>query len=191
MRPHGSICSDWFEVEQRLRQGCVLSPLVSQHIFCSRAADLQRFSEDTVIFAQLVHLKEMRTSMDYAHRAVSGMLYMNVICIASQSPQGLAKMMEAIVEVPRAVALTVLVKKAETMYIPSPQTPWTIVRVELARKNYEQVSPFTYMRGTVTKTPGMPVVSPREPTLAESAPDDNSVSSTISRKWRSPSRSEW
>ena len=42
------------------------------------------------------------------------MLYTDDACIVSRSPQGLAKMMEVIVEVCRVVALTVLAKKTET-----------------------------------------------------------------------------
>ena len=37
--------------------------------------------------------------MEYVHRAVWGMLYADDACIVSRSPQGLAKMMEVIVEV--------------------------------------------------------------------------------------------
>ena len=66
---------------------------------------LQIFSEDTVILAELVHLKEPPTStrpesaMDYVRRAVWGMLYANDASIVSRSPQGLVKMMEVIVEI--------------------------------------------------------------------------------------------
>ena len=66
---------------------------------------LQRFSEDAVILAELVPLKGPPTSMepepamDYVRRAVRGMLYAENACIVSRSPQGLAKMMEVIVEV--------------------------------------------------------------------------------------------
>ena len=44
-----------------------------------------------------------------------GMLYADDACIVSRSLQGLAKMMEVIVEVCRAFALTVSAKKTETM----------------------------------------------------------------------------
>ena len=70
------------------------------------AVVLQRFSKDAVILAELVHLKELRTSMgpepamDYDDcRAVLCMMYLDDACIVSQLPQGLAKMMELIVEV--------------------------------------------------------------------------------------------
>ena len=71
---------------------------------------LQRFSEDTVILAELVHLKELPTSMgpeptlDYVRRAVCGMLNADNACRVSRSPQGLAKMMEVIVKVCQAFA---------------------------------------------------------------------------------------
>ena len=80
---------------------------------------LQRFSEETVILAELVHLKEPpmgpEPAMDYVHRAVWGMLYADDACIVSRSPQGLAKMMEVIVKVCRVFALTVSAKKTESM----------------------------------------------------------------------------
>ena len=69
---------------------------------------LQRFREDTVILAGLVHSRELPTSMkplltmDYVRRAVWGMLYVDYACIVLRSPQGLAKTMKVIVEVCRA-----------------------------------------------------------------------------------------
>ena len=78
---------------------------------------LQRFSEDPAILAELVHQKEPRTSMgpepamNYVRRTVWGMLYADDACIVSRSLQGLAKIMEVIVEVCRAFALTVSAKK--------------------------------------------------------------------------------
>ena len=81
-------------------------PAVVQHLLHSRAERcLQIFSEDPAILAELVHLKEYSTSMepepamDYDRRAVWGMLYADGACIVSRSSQGLAKMMEDIVEV--------------------------------------------------------------------------------------------
>ena len=65
-------------MEQRLRQGYVLSMLLFNIFFAAVLTDvLQRFSEDTVIFAELVHLEEPPTTwmepepaMDYVSRTV-------------------------------------------------------------------------------------------------------------------------
>ena len=168
MRPDDGVCSDWFEVEQGLGPGCVVSPLLF-NIFFAVVLNvvLQRFSEEPAILAKLVHLKEPSTSMgpdpamDYVRRAVWGMLYADDVCIVSQSPQGLAKMMGVIVKVCRAFALTVSAKKTETMCMPPPCTPRTMVRIEAAGQIYRQVQSFTYLGGAVTDTPDMSVETAR------------------------------
>ena len=100
----------------------MLSPLLFNIFFTVLLnVVLQRFSEDPTILAELVHLKEPSTSMgpepamDYVRRAVWGMLYADDARKVLRSPQGLAKMMEVIVEVCRPFALTVSAKKTETM----------------------------------------------------------------------------
>ena len=85
------------------------------------------------------------------------MLYADDACIVSRSLQGLAKMMEVIVEVCRAFALTVSAKKTQTMCILPPCTPRTMVRVEAAGQIYKQVQSFTYLGGAMTETPDMSV----------------------------------
>ena len=164
VRPDDGVCSDWFEVEQGLRQGCVLSPLLFKIFFAAvLTVVLQRFREEPAILAELVHLKEPPTSMgpepamDYVRRAVWGMPYADDACIVSRSPQGLAKMMEVIVEVCRVFALTVPAKKTETMCMPPPRTPRTLVQIKAAGQTYKRVQFFTYLGGAVTEVPDMSV----------------------------------
>ena len=66
-------------------------------------------------------------------------------------------MMEVVVEVCRAFALIVSAKKTETMCMPLPRTPRTMVQVEAAGKTYKQVQSFTYLGGAVAEVPDMSV----------------------------------
>ena len=124
---------------------------------------VQRFSEDTAILAELAHLKEPPTSvgpepaMEYVCRAVWSMLYADNTCIDSRTPQGLAKIIEVIVQVFRYFTLTVSAKKIEAMCMPSPRKSWAMTRVEAAGKIYKQGPFVTYSTGAVTKTPDMSV----------------------------------
>ena len=142
----------------------MLSPLLFNIFFTAvLTVVLQRFSEEPAIPAELVHLKEPPTSMgpepamDYVRRAVWGMLYADDACIVSQSPQGFAKMMEVIVEVCRAFALTVSAKKTKIMCMPPPRTPRTMVQIEAAGQTYKQVQSFVYLGGAMSEVPDMSV----------------------------------
>ena len=139
----------------------MLSPLLFNIFAAVLNVILQRFSEESAILAELVHPKEPSTSMgpepamDYVRHAVWGMLYADAACIVSRSSQGLAKMMEVIVKVCRAFALTVSAKKTETMCMSPPRTTRTMVRIEAAGQIYKQVQSFAYLGGAVTEAPDM------------------------------------
>ena len=123
-------------------------PIRAMHIFAAVLTVVsQRFSEDTVILAGLVHLKEQPTSMepeptmDYIRRVVWGMMYQYAdnACIDSRSSRELAKTLEVIVEVCRTFALTMPEKKTETFCMPPPRAPRTLKRVEATVQIYKQV----------------------------------------------------
>ena len=152
-------CSEWFEVAQGLRQGCVLSPLLFNVLFAAILfVVLERFSKDTGILADLIHLQEQpskvdpETALECVRRAIWGMLYTDDACIVSRSPRGLARMMAVFVEVFDTFGLTISESKTETMCMPIPRAPATKIVFNATGQQYRQTTSLTYLGGTVNKT---------------------------------------
>ena len=111
--------SEWFDVTQGLRQGCVLSSLLSNVSFAAAIhAVLVRFSEVPDILRDLVHLEEDLGEdgvevepLACMRRSVWGMLYADDVGIVYKSAEGLAKMMTVIVTVFEAPGLTACPKR--------------------------------------------------------------------------------
>ena len=162
--------SEWFEVTQGLRQGCVLSPLLFNIFFAFAAVIevvLQRFSEDDTILENLVFLDEGsgggpdETLLDRVRRAVWRMLYTDEAGIVSRSPAGQARMMTVIVEVFGAFGLTVSEKKTETLLMrtrekaqqpgETPTPPLPALEFAAAGQKYHQVHQFVYLGGLITE----------------------------------------
>ena len=125
-------CSEWFEVAQGLRQGCVLSPLLFNVFFAAMLlVELERFSKDAGILADLIHLQEQQskvgseTGLECVRRAIWVMLYADYACIVSWSPRRLGRMMAVFVEVFGIFGLTISESKTETMCMPIPRAPAT------------------------------------------------------------------
>ena len=155
-------CSEWFEVAQGLRQGCVLSPLLFNVFFAAiLRIVLERFSKDAGILADLVHLHEQpskvgpETALECVRRALWGMLYADDACIVSRSTRGLGRMMAVLVEVFGAFGLTISESKTETMCMPIPHAPATKIVFNATGQQYRQTTSFTYLGGTVTEMPNL------------------------------------
>ena len=150
--------SDWFEVTQGLRQGCVISLLLFNAFFAAATeAVLVRFSEDDTILKDLVYLEEEAgvgagTPLERARRAVWGMLYADDAGVVSRSREGLTRMMTTIVEVFGKFGLTVSEKKTETLLMRAPEKqpkkggpPPPPLVLEAAGQKYAQTAQFRYL----------------------------------------------
>ena len=150
VRSDNGRCSEWFEVAQGLRQGCVLSPLLFNVFFAAiLRIVLERFSKDAGILADLVHLHEQpskvgpETALECVRRAIWGMLYADGACIVSRSTRGLGRMIAVFVEVFGAFGLIISESKTETMCMSIPRAPATMIVFNATGQQYRQTTSFT------------------------------------------------
>ena len=163
MRLDDRVCSRWFAVEQGLRQGCALAPLLF-NIFFAAVINVAstRFKADKVIMDASVHLRKKRGAGGRGEATVGesilatplwGMLYTDDAGVVSQSPEQLRKMMEVIVVVCATFGLTVSEANTEIMCLRAKGMPesTTTFSVEAAGQVYNQMNEFVYLGGNVNQ----------------------------------------
>ena len=157
--------SAWPNVCQRLRQGCVLSPLLFNIFFAAVIIMvLQRFAKDSLINSDLVYLDDApkgedgrprkEGTLEMVRRAVWGMLYTDDAGVVSTSPRGLTRMMGVIVVTCQEIGLTMSEKKTEAMHHlwSHPHTASNALRIEAAGQRYKQTTEFVYLGGAISES---------------------------------------
>ena len=154
------VCSRWFAVEQGLRQGCVLAPLLFNILFAAVISVAStRFKADKGTMDALVHLRKKRGAggaggsncRSVLATPLWGMLYADDAGAVSRSPEQLRNMMGVIVVVGAAFGLTVSEAKTEIMCLRANGMPESTATfsVEAVGHVYNQTNEFVYPGGNV------------------------------------------
>ena len=145
--------SEWFNVEQGLRQGCVLAPLLFNIFFTAvLTVAYDRFAAEEDVRNDFVHIAARGQAGEDSGKEVWAMLYADDAGVVSKSAQSLAKMMTAIVRVCQAFGLTVAETKTETMYLRYPGAAEQALVIEAAGQTYKQTDKFVYLGGAISST---------------------------------------
>ena len=168
VRLDDGVCSGWFAVEQGLRQGYVLVPLLFDIFYAEMTHVVYtRFEADKGIMDTLVGLRKKagtggrgETMAGEPSPATSlwGMLYADDAGVVSKSPEQLRKIMVVIVTVCAVFGLTVSEAKTEIMCLRTRgmSDDTATFSVEAAGQVYKQTHDFVYLGGTSTATPTCP-----------------------------------
>ena len=149
-------------VEQGLRQGCVLAPLLFNIFAAVINLASTRFKADKGIMDVLVHLRNKRGAGGQGEATVGesvlatplwGMLYADDAGVVSQSPEQLRKMMGVIEVVCAAFGLIVSEAKTKIMCLRAKGMPESTATfsVEAAGQVYNQTNEFVYLEGNVNQ----------------------------------------
>ena len=156
--------SAWFNVCQRLRQGCLSSPLLFNILFAAVIiVVVQRFAEDPLVVSDLVYLDDApkcedgrpreEGTLEMVRRVVWRMLYADDAGVISTSCRGLTRMMDVIVVACQEFGLTVSEGTTEAMHLRShPRTASNALRIEAAGQRYKQTTEFVYLDGVISES---------------------------------------
>ena len=129
-------------MEQGLRQGCVLAPLLFNILFAA-VINLAstHFKADQGIMDVLVRLMKKKGAGGGGKQLLESMLYANDAGVVLQSPEQLRKMMKVIVVVCAAFGLTVLEAKTEIMCLRAKGMPESTTTFSVCRGSGPGIQP--------------------------------------------------
>ena len=162
------VCSGWFAVEQGLRQGCLLAPLLFNIFAAVINVAYARYEADKGVMDAFAHLRRKKGAGGRGEATAGesvlatplwGMLYADDAGVVSQSPEELRKIMGVIVVICAAFGITMSEAKTEIMCLRTKGVPEStaVFSVEAAGQVYNQTNEFVYLGGNVNHNADLPI----------------------------------